>query len=88
MNRVESPEINPSLYGQFIYDKGGENIQMGTRASSIKGHGKIRWLHLNNHIGFWSHNSSDSVKHINAKPEVMKLLEISMGHRLLNVRSF
>lgn len=59
---------------------------MGIRASSIKGHGKIRWLPLNNHIGFWSHNTSDSVKHINAKPEVMKLLEISMGHRLLKVR--
>ena len=61
---------------------------MGTRASSIKGHGKTRQLHLNNHTGFWSNNTSDSVKHINAKPEVMKLLEISMGHRLLNVRGF
>lgn len=61
---------------------------MGIRASSIKGHRKITWLPLNNHIGFWSHNTSDSVKHINAKPEVMKLFEISMGHRLLKVRGF
>ena len=27
MNRIESPEMDPQLFGQLIFDKAGKNIQ-------------------------------------------------------------
>ena len=36
-NRTECPEINPSLYGQLIFDKGGRSIKWSKIASSTNG---------------------------------------------------
>ena len=40
-NRTESPETNPSLYGQLIFDKGDRSIKWSKIASSTNGVGSL-----------------------------------------------
>ena len=44
-NRTESPELNPYLYEQLVFDKEGRNIQRGKTATSISGVGQTGQLH-------------------------------------------
>ena len=39
-NRTQSPEMNPSLYGRLIFDKGGRSIKWSKTASSTDGVGR------------------------------------------------
>ena len=44
-NRTESTEINPSLCGQLIFDKGGRSIKWSKNNSSTNGVGRAVQLH-------------------------------------------
>ena len=44
-NRTESPEINPILYGQLIFNKGGRSIKWSKIASSTNDVGRYGQLH-------------------------------------------
>ena len=43
INGTEIPEINPHIYGQLMFDKGGKNIQWG-KVSSASVVGKVGQL--------------------------------------------
>ena len=45
-NRIKSPDINPHIYGQLIYDIGAMDIQWEMTISSTAGVGKTGQLHV------------------------------------------
>ncbi|KAF0884954.1 LORF2 protein, partial [Crocuta crocuta] len=81
-NRIESLEIDPHKYSQFILDKDSKAIQWRKDENWITTYKRMKLDHyLTLHIKI----NSKWIKDLNVRPETMKLLEENIGSKLLDI---